>query len=159
MKRRTPLRRSGFKREPRQPKVYELHTPRPRATAVARTDAPARLCVPVPKPKTERSEPYLRLVAALPCCWCGAVGRSQAAHPNMGKGQGIKAPDNLAFPLCADQPGAIGCHTRLDQTGQLDKQRRRDFEELWGNQTRMKLRQLAESDRQVRAVLEKFIGM
>lgn len=49
MKRRTPLRRSGFKREPRQPKVYELHTPRPRATAVARTDAPARLCVPVPK--------------------------------------------------------------------------------------------------------------
>lgn len=154
MMRRIPLR----KWQPKPAKQID-YTPTPRPVAVARTDLPARMCAPVPKIKTERSEPYLRLVATLPCCWCGAEGRSQAAHPNEGKGMGIKAPDVLAFPLCADQPEAVGCHTKLDRTGELPKDMRRELEQLWGLATRMKLRALAATDAKVLAVVERTIGL
>lgn len=159
MKRSTPLRRSGFgRREPRPAKQID-YTPRPRAAAVAMADAPARACVPVPKVKTERSDSYLRLVATLPCCWCGAIGRSHAAHPNRGKGMAIKASDTMAFALCADGFSERGCHWRLDQSGTLSKDTRRELEELWGNSTRMKLRELAKTDAKVRAVVERVIGL
>jgi hypothetical protein len=157
MMRRTPLRRSR-NREPRPAKQID-YTPRPRATAVARADAPALACVPVPKQNPARDKPYLRLVASLPCCWCGAHGRSQAAHANQGKGMGIKASDASAFPLCTDGFSERGCHSRLDQSGTLTKEVRRELEELWGNQTRMKLRALANTDAKVRAIVERVIGL
>ena len=66
------------------------------------------------KVETRRSDQYRRLVAALPCCYCGAVGNSQAAHPNSGKAKGKKLDDRLCFPLCADRPMFRGCHSRFD---------------------------------------------
>lgn len=81
------------------------------------SDAPKRK--PVAQ-KIERweSEPYRRLVAAMPCAWCDAEGRSQAAHINslaLGKGRALKPPDWAIFPLCADGPGERGCHWKYDQ--------------------------------------------
>ena len=68
------------------------------------------------QPKTEaiRSEPYRRLVAAMPCKACGIQGYSQAAHlPPDGKG--VKQDDRLIFALCCDRPGKQGCHPKFDQ--------------------------------------------
>lgn len=60
-------------------------------------------------------EAYRRLVAALPCAWCGIAGFSQHAHENMGKGLGLKVDDRRALALCCDQPGRPGCHPAFDQ--------------------------------------------
>ena len=65
-----------------------------------------------------RSEQHRRNVASLPCARCGLEGYSQCAHANnsaFGKGRGVKSSDLASFPLCADRPGAIGCHTKHDQ--------------------------------------------
>jgi hypothetical protein len=45
------------------------------------------------------SEPYRRLVAELPCFWCGISGYSQHAHLNYGKGLGLKTDDRTASAL------------------------------------------------------------
>ncbi len=78
------------------------------------------------------SEPYRRLVAKLPCVRCNRTDRSQAAHANtppFGKGLGIKAHDWAVFPLCADEPGRLGCHTQHDRyMGGLSKCERIDVE-------------------------------
>ena len=68
------------------------------------------------QPKTEaiRSEPYRRLVAAMPCKACGIQGYSQAAHlPPEGKG--VKQDDRLIFALCCTRVGITGCHADYDQ--------------------------------------------
>jgi hypothetical protein len=44
--------------------------------------------IAVRKEKAIESEPYRRLVAQLPCMWCGIEGYSQHAHLNYGKGLG-----------------------------------------------------------------------
>lgn len=111
--RHTPMKRSGFASQ---------WQPRERTE---RTLTAIRVPAPSPpifhqEPKTEyvRDESYRRYVASLPCFECGRVGRSQAAHSNQGgdgKGMSIKASDVNLFPLCADEPGALGCHTRHDR--------------------------------------------
>lgn len=68
-----------------------------------------------PKEDAVRSEPYRRLVAAMPCAHCGAVGYSQHAHENVGKGMGLKVDDRRAMPLCCTRPGIEGCHQAFDQ--------------------------------------------
>lgn len=68
----------------------------------------------IEKENAVRHEGYRRLVAARPCIHCGKVGRSQHAHENAGKGKGIKVDDRRAMPLCADEPGLRGCHSRFD---------------------------------------------
>ncbi|WP_149357197.1 hypothetical protein [Comamonas testosteroni] len=60
------------------------------------------------------SEPYRRLVAELPCFWCGISGYSQHAHLNYGKGLGMKTDDRTGFPLCCSRPGVEGCHVAYD---------------------------------------------
>lgn len=60
------------------------------------------------------SEPYRRLVAELPCFWCGISGYSQHAHLNYGKGLGLKTDDRTGFPLCCSRPGIEGCHVAYD---------------------------------------------
>lgn len=87
------------------------------------------------KKKAVRSEKYRRLVAAMPCANCGAADRSQAAHPNTGKGMGQKADDNLCFPLCGPAPGEPGCHARFDQGAMYSKAERRTLEVRWGRIT------------------------
>lgn len=67
-----------------------------------------------------RSEPYRRYVASLPCIHCGMEGYSQCAHANsgvFGKSMGMKAHDLFTFPLCADAPGRVGCHSQWDKGG------------------------------------------
>lgn len=84
-------------------------------------------------------EAYRRLVAAYPCKACGIAGISQAAHPNTGKGGGIKTDDRLCFPLCCDQPGRRGCHPKFDQGALYDKATRRALEPVWGADTRRQI--------------------
>ena len=67
------------------------------------------------KDKPLRSERYRRLVAALPCSFCGIAGYSQHAHENEGKGKGLKVDDRRAMPLCCARPGIEGCHIAFDQ--------------------------------------------
>lgn len=86
-----------------------------------------------------RSEAYRRLVAALPCACCGIYGRSQAAHPNTGKGMGLKTNDRDCFPLCSDGPDWRGCHSLFDQGALYPKAARREKEVEWAEQTRQML--------------------
>ena len=81
-----------------------------------------------------RNEDLRRAIASLPCMECGLEGQSQHAHGNSlvwGKGRGIKSHDWAAFPLCADQPGKIGCHTKHDQRmDSMNKSERIDHEAM-----------------------------
>lgn len=128
MKQRTPMKRAAFKARgwmpiPREERVRAPLTP----IRVPTPSAP--IFSPVPKQEYVRDESYRRFVASLPCFVCGLVGRSQAAHSNAesdGKGGSIKASDAAIFPLCADDFGVIGCHTRHDEAkdGLTREQRR-----------------------------------
>ena len=92
-----------------------------------------------PKTRPVRDEAYRRLVAALPCVSCGAHGRSQAAHgPSLGRG--IKASDMECFPLCADGPGRVGCHSRFDQYRLADRAERPSLAQRWAEQTRLQIK-------------------
>ena len=104
-----------------------------RNAVFARMDAPA---APQEKENAVRSEAYRRAVASLPCKVCGIEGHSQAAHPNTGKGAGMKTDDRACFPLCADRPGVQGCHPKFDQGAMFDRDSRRLFEIDWGIDTR-----------------------
>ena len=123
--------RKPYPKPPKAPAV-----PIPRDIAERISYGPARMSVPVPKVRPVRSAAYRRLVAALPCDICGGAGRSQAAHPNTGKGMAQKADDRLCFPLCADGPGVRGCHASLDQGAMFTKWHRRTYEHSAGQRTR-----------------------
>ena len=155
------MKRSGFAQPPRKPAKVIEYTPRPRTPAqpVLVADGKARMVVPIPKANLLRSDAYLRLVASLDCAWCGRVGYSQAAHANQNKALGAKTSDAETMPLCGPGPSWTGCHALLDSGGRLNKTERRELEELWAAQTRMKLRQMAAGDAAVRAVVERSIGL
>lgn len=108
------MKRSGFKR-PTLERKRTVHQPIPealrRGCIAPVASAPAQT---VEKERPARSEAYRRLVAALPCAYCGKVGRSQHAHENEGKGKSLKLDDRRAMPLCADEPGSVGCHSLFD---------------------------------------------
>lgn len=88
-----------------------------------------------PKEAVVRSEPYRRLVAAMPCIRCGKEKRSQAAHvPTEGKG--IKVDDRETFPLCADGPGYVGCHPQFDQYKLFPRDKTVKQGKKWAAQTR-----------------------
>lgn len=109
------MKRGSFRRlVPERKKT--VHTPVPehlrRKASYARADAAND---PVIKDEAIRHEGYRRLVASLPCINCNKAGRSQHAHTNAGKAKGLKNDDRDAMPLCADEPGREGCHTKFDQ--------------------------------------------
>lgn len=151
------MRSRGFKRPPQREAKQVNHTPPP--TRAVMMTGPDRAWVPVPKANIVRDEGYLRLVASLPCCWCGIQRYSQAAHANEGKGMAIKASDVSAFPLCGPRPLSTGCHWLFDQGGRLTKERRRELEELWGNKTRMNLREAARNDCEAMVIVRRVIGL
>lgn len=132
------MKRTGFTRQQPAKTPRAAYTPIPldqrRGAAYARSEAPAD---PVPKDEPVRSKEYRRLVARFPCISCGKTGRSQHAHANLGKGLGLKVDDREGFPLCADEPGAEGCHTKFDQ-GKLfqDREAHRAHGAMWAAQTR-----------------------
>lgn len=126
------LRRSPFKSkqpERRPCKTWDGPTPTPRVPALRVVDTRAQIVVPLPKAEPLRSEGYRRFVASFPCFACGIHGHSQAAHPNFGKGLGLKTDDRLCFPLCAVRPGHMGCHQMLDLLIDMTLQQRRASEE------------------------------
>lgn len=154
MMRRTPMKRTGFPRKTAGPRhITEIlagedfresddsaqleamrrHILSAIAGAFGGAVAP-RPIVQTPKHEYLDDKSYRSFVASLPCFVCGAVGRSQAAHSNSakdGKGGSIKATDAAIFPLCADDLGAIGCHTRHDQAKDgltRDERRAREVE-------------------------------
>lgn len=130
------MKRSGFAR-----KVYVRAPAAPlrrveRSGVIARITCPA---APVAKESPVKHEGYRRLVAAYPCKNCGIWGYSQAAHPNAGKGMGMKTDDRLCFPLCCDRPGVRGCHSAFDQGAAFSKEGRRLIEQAWGADTRRQI--------------------
>lgn len=132
LQRRTPLKPGkGFTRQQIERKPQPLYKlARPCRAAVISTTA-----VPVPKAEPVRSEAYRRLVAGLPCIYCGIEGISQHAHANQGKGMALKVCDLMGFPLCCDQPGRKGCHPKLDQGALFTKIVRREVELEWARRT------------------------
>ncbi len=83
------------------------------------------------KTKPFRSKRYLQYVASQPCFGCGIEGLSQAAHPNYGKGMGLKTSDDMAFPLCGPRYGLIGCHAQLDLKIDMDRDYARRIEAVY----------------------------
>lgn len=153
------MKRSGFKCKapPRRAETQCSYVPRPRAVAVAMVDTRDKMVVPVPKGDLMDQPEYRRLVATLRCICCGAVGYSQAAHPNTGKGMSMKTDDRDCFPLCT--VGANDCHGGFDQRAMFSKEKRRELEPLWANQTRAILRKLAMFDNGARRIVERAIGL
>jgi hypothetical protein len=87
-----------------------------------------------PKENPVRSKAYLRLVAALPCAWCGISGISQAAHMQA-SGKGIKTSDLTCVPLCSTRPGVPGCHQDADQYKLGNKADTKEMMAHWAKQT------------------------
>jgi hypothetical protein len=92
-----------------------------------------------PKTTAARSEAYRRLVAAMPCKACGIQGYSQAAHPNHGKGMGIKTDDRACFALCCDRVGVSGCHSKWDRYEIGGRFAQIPMEVAWGADTRRQI--------------------
>lgn len=95
--------------------------------------------IAVLKENAIESEPYRRLVAELPCFWCGISGYSQHAHLNRGKGMGLKTDDRTGFPLCCSRPGIEGCHVAYDQYRLIegaDSDLHHEYGQEWGRITR-----------------------
>ncbi len=100
---------------------------------------PATSGITIEKEHLVRSEPYRRLVAQLPCIWCGICGYSQHAHLNLGKGMGLKTDDRTGFPLCCSRPGIEGCHVAYDQYRLIegaDSDLHHEYGQEWGRITR-----------------------
>jgi hypothetical protein len=137
--RSAPMKRGGFKRPAYVAAPAAPAQPIPRELAERIRTGPARLTM-APKPaEPVRHERYRRLVASLPCIYCGIEGHSQCAHANQGKGMSTKADDRMSFPLCACRPGVSGCHAQLDQGALFSKAVRRETEDEWARRTRMQI--------------------
>lgn len=90
-------------------------------------------------PEPIRSEPYRRLVAALPCSACRIEGFGQAAHPPP-KAKGKKECDLDIFSLCCARPGVPGCHYLFDTMQLIPRAAMRYEAEKWARQTRARIK-------------------
>ena len=77
-----------------------------------------------------KNESYRRFVASHACFNCGIEGYSQCAHRN-GGGMGTKHSDLECFPLCANRPGHMGCHTMHDLCIEMTRWQRKDREDAY----------------------------
>ena len=93
------------------------YQPTPRPVARAAVALPAAR--PAPKAGRHDSEAWRRAVASLPCMQCGAEGRTQCAHRNLGKGLALKTDDAMTAALC------VACHSEIDQGRDLSREERR----------------------------------
>lgn len=91
-----------------------------------------------PKDEPVRSEPYRRLVAAMPCKHCGRQKNSQAAHVPP-EGKAIKVDDRETFPLCADGPRRRGCHSKFDQYELMPREKAVKQAKNWAAETRAEI--------------------
>lgn len=126
-----------------------------RAAARMATDLAVGDPIIVAKDDPVRSKEYRRYVAALPCYRCGAVGRSQAAHGDEGKGMAIKSSDLTCWPGCGPFGDYPGCHYVVGTSGAFTREHRREYEKLAALATIETLREMSLSDAKLRAVLVK----
>ncbi len=123
------LRRTGFTR-----KVYVSPSAAPARPLVRRPSyACSDVVVAAPKENVIQHAGYMNLVRAMPCDRCGRPPRSDFAHADQGKGQGIKTDCRRGFPLCRD------CHHLVGSTGQLGRDGRRQYEIEAGQRTRARI--------------------
>lgn len=103
--------------------------------------SPQAAPITLPKEELLRSEPYRRLVAAMPCKACGIQGYSQHAHENIGKALGLKVDDRRGFALCTVAPGRVGCHELFDQYQLVEggREAHRLLGEHWAAETRREI--------------------
>jgi len=119
----------SWKKYPLRSKQYEGANPsKARVASVRIIETREVLVVPIEKESPVRSESYRRFVAAQRCFGCGIAGYSQAAHPNFGKGMGMKTSDVLCFPLCAPHYGKPGCHQEHDLRMGIGRHESREIE-------------------------------
>ena len=155
MLRRTPMKRTAWPRKsgPRHHHAQEIERNMPIALmefaqvaikkivkSTAKMAKPGGFTTTVAHPKTEaaRSEPYRRLVAALPCKACGIQGYSQAAHvPPDGKG--VKQDDREIFALCCTRVGITGCHVEFDQYRMFPREEAVRIGKGWAAHTRRQI--------------------
>ncbi|TKR55340.1 DUF968 domain-containing protein [Allopusillimonas ginsengisoli] len=112
------------------------------------------------EPSVFRSKRHRQNVAALPCVCCGLEKHSQAAHLNLlalGKGKGLKVSDAFTIPLCCTRLGLIGCHVRLDSSGQYDKATSESLQIAWLQKTRTQLMALGQWPAEAEADVERFL--
>jgi hypothetical protein len=140
------MKRSEFKRKPPAAWIKAERIP----VAYARLTVPVRYPVfdaplaTLPKENAVYSEPYRRIVAAMPCVVCGIHGYSQAAHPPP-TAKGRKEDDRLTFALCTIHPDASGqlvngCHFEFDQMQMVPREDMRSVAGHWAKQTRQQIR-------------------
>jgi len=119
----------SWKKPPPRTKIYEGANPsKARVASVRIIETREVLVMPIEKESQVRSESYRIFVASQSCFGCGIDGYSQAAHPNFGKGLGMKTSDLLCFPLCASSFGKVGCHELHDQRVKIGRHESREIE-------------------------------
>lgn len=137
------LNRSSFKRQvPDRVRSYPSAIPEHQRRSASMTPSSAA-CEPIDKENALYSKAYRMAVASLPCINCGRVGHSQHAHENENKGKALKLDDRRAMPLCADDYGIFGCHSRFDRYALfLDRAEHIRMGREWAAQTRKQIENL-----------------
>jgi hypothetical protein len=138
MLRRSPLKRSSFKRPMRhEPQVDR--EPRPMARLNhAPNYAGSVSGVAVQKENASQSEAYMAAVRSLGyCVRCGRTCRPQFCHADQGKGTGIKTDVRRGWAGCGYwSPEDLGCHYIVGTSGELPKAERRAEEDRLAEITR-----------------------
>ena len=134
---RTPLKRKLPAAYVRAERIAPVHA---RLTVKVNMARITDEVLTIAKEAPVRSEPYRRLVAAMPCIHCGYGGPSQAAHADQGKGSHIKSDDRTCYPACAPRVGDIGCHALIGSTGTYTRDARRELEAEYAARTRAEIR-------------------
>jgi hypothetical protein len=136
MMRRTPLKRTAFKRIRRAEGPTIEREPKPRALSTLKplhrgTYAGSTSGQPVEKEDASQSDAYMAAVRNLGFCMlCGLTCRPQFCHRDQGKGIGIKTDCREGWPGCAD------CHYMVGTSGRMAKEDRRALELALGEKTR-----------------------
>jgi hypothetical protein len=116
LQRKTPLKRSAFKRK--LPSPRKIATPRRKTGRGAAYTATADAAKMVAKPRAHRNRRLLDLARGMPCLFrvpgvcCGDPDTTVAAHSNLsihGKAGARKANDEFSAWSC------VACHTWYDQ--------------------------------------------
>lgn len=116
MQRKTPMKRTGFKRRSSQ-----SQSPFSGAAALKGTTFKRK----AKKKRVGHDRTVLSLCAGQPCylridgVCCGDWQTTVPAHRNEGKGMGLKTPDRLTVPAC------FMCHAEYDQGNKLTRDEKR----------------------------------
>ncbi|WP_244933759.1 nuclease domain-containing protein [Pandoraea apista] len=116
MQRKTPMKRTGFKR-----KAPAALSPFSGAAALKGTTFKRK----APKKRLGDDRDALDACRGQPCylripgVCCGNWETVVPAHRNEGKGMGLKTPDRLTVPAC------FTCHTEYDQGNKLTRDEKR----------------------------------